>query len=44
MIRTNEYLKSLLKELCSFPNETEWIEFKVKNDKPAEIGVYISFK
>lgn len=41
MIRTNEYLKSLLKELCSFPNETEWIEFKVKNDKPAEIG-YIS--
>lgn len=42
MIRTNEYLKSLLKELCSFPNETEWIEFKVNNDKPAEIGEYIS--
>ena len=33
-------LKILLSELRSFPNETEWIEFKINNT--SEIGEYIS--
>ena len=33
-------LNILLSELCSFPNETEWLEFKVNND--VELGEYIS--
>lgn len=33
-------LNILLSELRSFPNETEWLEFKVNNDE--EIGEYIS--
>ncbi len=40
--RTEEYLKSLIKELTSLPSETSWVEFKVNNDKPDEIGEYIS--
>ena len=40
--RTEEYLKSLIKELTSLPSETGWVEFKVNNDKPDEIGEYIS--
>ena len=42
ILMTNDYMKSLIKELCSLPSETEWIEFKVNNDKPEEIGEYIS--
>ena len=42
MLRTEEYLISLVKELSTLPNETEWVEFKVNNDKPDEIGEYIS--
>ncbi len=32
----------LLKELQSQPKETEWLEFKVSNSKPEEIGEYLS--
>ena len=39
---TAEYLASLIHELCKLPQETEWIEFKVNNSDPQEIGEYIS--
>lgn len=42
MQRTSEYLKSLIVELSSLPNETGWVEFKTNNAKPEEIGQYIS--
>lgn len=42
MQRTNEYLKSLVLELSSLPAETGWVEFKINNSKPDEIGEYIS--
>jgi ATP-dependent DNA helicase RecG len=38
----NEELKSLIDELRHQPKETEWIEFKVNNDLPEDIGEYIS--
>lgn len=37
---TNDELKILLSELRSFPNETEWLEFKMNNAQ--ELGEYIS--
>jgi len=40
--RPLEYLHSLLKELLSLPQETEWVEFKHNNHDPAMIGEYIS--
>lgn len=40
--RNLEYLQSLLKELCSLPKETEWVEFKHNNDDVPLIGEYIS--
>ena len=40
--RSEEYLVSLVNELTSLSNETVWVEFKVNNDKPDEIGEYIS--
>lgn len=40
--RTQEYLHSLLRELRSLPNETEWVEFKHNNAKPEMLGEYIS--
>lgn len=40
--RSLEYLQSLLKELCSLRQETEWVEFKQNNDDPVMIGEYIS--
>ncbi|AKH68163.1 putative transcriptional regulator with HTH domain [Spongiibacter sp. IMCC21906] len=40
--RSQEYLQSLLKELCSLPQETEWVEFKHNNDDAPLIGEYIS--
>lgn len=36
------YLESLLIGLASLPRETEWVEFKVNNSKPDEIGEYLS--
>jgi ATP-dependent DNA helicase RecG len=38
----NENLKSLIDELRYLPKETEWIEFKVNNDLPEDIGEYLS--
>jgi len=40
--RPADYLISLVRELCKLPQETEWIEFKVNNAGPQEIGEYIS--
>jgi ATP-dependent DNA helicase RecG len=38
----NGELKSLIDSFRKLPDETEWLEFKVNNDSPAEIGEYIS--
>ena len=38
----NSQLQSLLKKLIATPNETEWLEFKVNNFNPEEIGERIS--
>jgi len=40
--RTPDYLRSLLRELCNLPNETEWVEFKHNNADPLMVGEYIS--
>jgi ATP-dependent DNA helicase RecG len=40
--RRSEYLIGLFHELCKLPDETEWVEFKVDNDSPQEIGEQIS--
>ncbi len=40
--RPNPHLASLVRELARLPQETEWVEFKVNNDDPQEIGTYIS--
>lgn len=40
--RSIEYLKSLVRELAKWPNETEWVEFKCNNKQPQMIGEYIS--
>lgn len=40
--RQNEYLLSVVRELCSLPTETEWVEFKHNNKDPDQIGEYIS--
>lgn len=40
--RTATYLQGLVRELCKLPSETEWVEFKVDNTHPQEIGEYIS--
>ncbi len=40
--RSHDYLLSLLRELLTLPNETEWVEFKHNNDGPQQIGEYIS--
>ena len=36
------YYESLVKRLCQFNNETEWVEFKANNDDPDLMGEYIS--
>jgi ATP-dependent DNA helicase RecG len=40
--RSTAYLEGLVQELCKLPKEIEWVEFKLNNDKPDEIGEYIS--
>src|SRR5690242_14935969 len=40
--RSVAYLQGLIRELCKLPSETEWVEFKVDNNNPEEIGQYIS--
>lgn len=39
---SEEYLRGLVRELCALPREEEWVELKRNNDKPEEIGEYIS--
>ncbi len=41
-IRSIEYLRSRVRELAKFPDETEWVEFKCNNRQPQIIGEYIS--
>lgn len=40
--RNAEYLVGLVRELWKLPHETEWVEFKVNNSDPQEIGEYVS--
>ena len=40
--RSDLYLKSLARELISSRDECEWIEFKVNDARPEQIGEYIS--
>jgi predicted HTH transcriptional regulator len=40
--RNPDYLAGLVRELCKLPRETEWVEFKVNNADPQEIGEYLS--
>ncbi len=40
--RSTEYLTGLVRELCKQPRETEWLEFKVDNTEPQQIGEYLS--
>lgn len=35
-------LQVLIKDLQALPKECEWVEFKVNNSKPEEIGEYLS--
>jgi ATP-dependent DNA helicase RecG len=39
---SEEYLCSLLESLVNLPHETEWVEFKVNNSDPEDIGQYLS--
>lgn len=41
-LKTEQNLRSLLKELASFPKETEWVEFKHNGIRPEDLGEYIS--
>jgi ATP-dependent DNA helicase RecG len=40
--RDNEYLVGLVRELCKLAKETEWVEFKMNDAEPQEIGEYLS--
>ena len=40
--RDNDYFAGLVRELCKLPRETEWVEFKVNNSKPSDMGEYLS--
>lgn len=40
--RSPEYLISLLNELRRLPRETEWVEFKLNDAQPEDIGEYLS--
>ncbi len=37
-----KYLVNLVRELCALPRETEWVEFKVNDANPEDVGQYIS--
>ncbi|MEX3815788.1 ATP-binding protein [Paraburkholderia sp. BR13439] len=41
-IRHPERLISLVRELAGLPSETGWVEFKANNERPEDIGEYIS--
>ena len=36
--RNTEYLVGLVRELCKLPRETEWVELKVNNSDPRQMG------
>lgn len=38
----HDYLLGLVRELCKLRHETDWVEFKLNQDAPQEIGEYIS--
>ncbi len=40
--RSATYLHSVVRRLLRLPRETEWVEFKVENGNPREVGEYIS--
>jgi predicted HTH transcriptional regulator len=40
--RSPEFLVGLVRELCKLTNETGWVEFKENNNRPEEIGEYLS--
>ncbi len=40
--RPPAYVEGIVRELCRLPQETEWVEFKVNNKDPQEIGEYLS--
>jgi len=40
--RDTSYIISIINELRKLPKETEWVEFKLSDDNPVEIGEYIS--
>ena len=40
--RPTDYLVGLIHELTRLPQETEWVEFKVNDAAPQEIGEYLS--
>lgn len=40
--RPPEYLVSLVRELCKLPYETEWVEFKLNDAEPQDVGEYLS--
>lgn len=37
---TKDSFEKLIKKLSSFPKESEWVELKVNNSRPDEIGQY----
>ncbi len=42
ILKADAVLQQLVLELKTMPTETEWLEFKVDNAKPDEIGEYVS--
>jgi len=40
--RSTEQLTVMVNEFLTLPKETEWMEFKLDNDEPDEIGEYLS--
>jgi predicted HTH transcriptional regulator len=40
--RSVDYVAGLVRELCKLSGETEWLEFKVGNADPQEMGEYLS--
>ena len=40
--RETEYLRNLVRELCAYPTENEWVEFKIGQTDPEGIGKRIS--
>jgi len=42
IVKSEKYLSSIVQELRKLPTETEWVEFKLNEVDPEEIGEYIS--